>query len=610
MKKRLISLVLMLAMAVSTLALFTGCGKNGNIASESTIKPMTITIAMITDEETTEEGIQVVQDALNKITEKTLNTHVVLQYYTAEEYDAAIEAKIKARLEYRAANDTDLTSFGTAEDKELNQYGREVTVYPEPYENQIDIFLLNGVNNLEKYTQYPKLGYDFDMIQQLKAEFEADPANSTSGAVFDPSPYVQNLLATLDSHLTGTGVATRITKYISANMLDNCRVGGELKAIPSNGFYGDSEYLLINKELFDKYQYNIEDVTDLLSLEGFLTEIANKEPDVTPLYNYGSLGLVSVTGKNSVVTTWVSDNPDPAGTGWTPTTIFDVPQFKSAVASVNSYASINGKYPVTGTDVSGAETGTFAAGFVSTDALGIMEYEEDYYTVLAHNSMATTDQVYDNSFAVFEYTSDQARCMEIINLIQTNREFHNTLLYGVENVTYTVDEDTGLVHRKHEGTDGAVYTMDVNLCGNLFISLPNDELSVNELSAAEDDWKKAKEASRNITYSPFMGFELDVATGVPDDYVPGTDNYRQPSTATINRLAELYEEVFVKISEYPTVVDETTGKQPTFDEYLSQLNSWLRATDNYLVLTQINTGDSDKTITNQYIEWWLERYGS
>ncbi len=604
MKKRLISLVLMLAMAVSTLALFTGCGKDGNIASESTIKPMTITIAMITDEETTEKGIQVVQDALNKITEKTLNTHVVLQYYTAEEYDAAIEAKIKARLEYRDANDTDLTSFGTAEDKELNQYGREVTVYPEPYENQIDIFLLNGVNNLEKYTQYPKLGYDLDA---LRAEFEANPDNDDEK--FDPTPYTMSVLATLDSHLTGTGVATRITKYISANMLNNCRVGEELKAIPSNGFYGDSEYMLINKELFDKYQYNIEDVTDLRSIEGFLTEIANKEPDVTPLYNYGSLGLVSVTGKNSAITTWVSDDPDPAATSWTPATIFDIAQFKKAVISVNNYASIGGKYPVTGTDISGAEKGTFAAGFVSTDALGLAEYEEDYYTVLAHNSLATTDQVYDNSFAVFEYTSDQARCMEIINLIQTNREFHNTLLYGVENVTYTVDEDTGLVHRKHEGTDGAVYTMDINLCGNLFISLPNDELSMNELSAAENDWKKAKEASRNITYSPFMGFELDVATGVGEDYVPGAENNRKPSTATINKLEELYEEVFVKIAEYPTVVDETTGKQPTFDEYLGQLNTWLRSAENYLVLTQINTGDYDMTVTKQYINWWMERYG-
>lgn len=604
MKKRLISLVLMLAMAISTVAVFSGCGDTGNIETESTIKPMTITIAMITEEETTPAGIQIVQDALNRITEKELNTHVVLQLYTAEEYDAAIEAKIKARQEYRATNDTDLNSFGKDEDKVLNEYGREVTAYPEPYENQIDIFLLNGVNNLEKYTQYPQYGMD---LEALEAEFNA--TNTNPDAEFDPAAYCESMIATLDSYLADNASATLLNKYISAGLMNNCRVGEELKAIPSNGFYGNSEYLLINKELFDKYKYNIENVTDIVSLQGFLTDIATNEQGITPLYNYGSLGLISVTGKNSAVTAYVPNDADPAANNaWVPAALTEVPKFKEAIASINTYASINGQYPVTGTDISGAEDGKFAAAFVSTDAVGITAYEEDYYTVLVHKSMVTTNQVYDNAFAVFEYTSDQSRCMEIIKLIQTDRDFHNILLYGVENVTYTVDEDTGLVSRKHEGTDGAVYSMDINLCGNLFISKPNDEMSALELVTAENDWAKAKEASRNISYSPYMGFELEVALGVGDDYVPGSSNNRQPSTQTIDQLESLYYQVFDEIAKYPDAVDETTGEKLTFDQYFSNLNAWLRAADNYLVLTQINTGDEDLTIKKQYINWWTDRY--
>lgn len=581
MKKRLISLALVLAMVTSMLALFTGCGSTGNVVEESTTPPMTITIAMITEKETTPEGIQVVQDALNKITEKTLNTHVALQFYTAEEYDAAIQAKIKARLEYRANNETDLNSVGKDEDKTLNEYGREVTVYPEPFENQIDIFLVNGASNLDYYAQFPSFGVS-------EKDYEDDPASNS-----------ESVVATLDSYLTD-GTATLLTKYISTALIDKCKVNGELKAIPSNAIVGNAEYLLINKELFDKYSYSIDSVTDITSLQYFLTDVAQNEPDVTPLYNYGSMGLVSVNGQPSALAAVIAnENVDPATTSCPPLPITSNLQLKDALAVINSYASIAGKYPVSGWDLSEAETGTFAAGFISANSIDLEAYEEDYYMVQTRASAVSNDQLYNNAFAVFEYSSDPARCAKIINLIQTDREFHNLLLYGVENVTYTVNEDTGLVERKPEGTDGAVYMMDINRCGNLFISMPNSEMSETELALASNDWEKAKAMTRSLFLSPYLGFDVELG----DDA-----EHKQPTQADFDTLEKLFYETFDKISEYPNVIDETTGEQPAFEDYLETVDEWLLEAENSVVTNQNNTASSSLSIKRQYADWWTVKF--
>lgn len=583
MKKRLISLALVLAMMTSMLALFTGCGSTGNVAEESATPPMTITIAMITEEETTPEGIKVVEDALNKITENNLNTHVALQFYTADEYDAAIQAKIKARLEYIANNETDLNSVGKDEDKTLNEYGREVTVYPEPFENQIDIFLVNGVNNLDYYAQFPSYGVS-------EEDYEDDPAANG-----------ESVVASLDSYLTD-GTANLINKYISTALIDKCKVNGELKAIPSNAIVGNAEYLVINKELFDKYSYSIDSITDITSLQYFLTDVAQNEPDVTPLYNYGSMGLVGVTERPSALATFVAnENVDPATTSTPPNPITSNTPLKEALTVINSYASIAGKYPVSGSDLSDAETGKFAAGFISGNSIDIEAYEEDYYMIQTRASAVSNEQLYDNAFAVFEYSSDPSRCAKIIELIQTNREFHNLLLYGVENITYTVNEDTGLVERKPEGTDGAVYMMDMNLCGNLYISMPNSDMSETELALAANDWEKAKEMSRTLFLSPYLGF----------DPVFGDDaEHYQATEADLDTLEKLFYETFDKISDYPNAVDEATGEQPTFEAYLDSVNEWLLTAENSIVTNQNNTSSTSLSLKRQYADWWIVKFPS
>ena len=94
MKRRLLSLLLCALLIVPSVLMLASCNQDGFIPNVTPIRPMTVTIAMITDGSTTDAAVQATQDALNKITENTYNTHVVLKLYTEDEYEDAVAAMV------------------------------------------------------------------------------------------------------------------------------------------------------------------------------------------------------------------------------------------------------------------------------------------------------------------------------------------------------------------------------------------------------------------------------------------------------------------------------------------------------------------------------------
>ena len=563
MKKRLFSLFLCILMIVTVCTAFTSCSEEGNEADDRVIRPMTITLAMITDEETTPEGIQLVQDAINKTTEKTYNTHVVLQLYTEKEYNTEIAKKIQGRL-YDQENNITKISMGSDTDVVLNEYGREITVYPEPYENQIDIFMISdGTKFIEYYRQ---------------------------GALEDVS-----------STFT-TSTAALLSKYVSPDVLKYGKIGEGQYGIPSSSFYGEHEYLLINKELFDKYNYDIDSVSaDLTSIEDYLVDLAKYEHDngVIPLYNVNEMGLESLTGGPSVVSSYIPEgayiDPD---TSYTPGNILAIEQVRKYITTVHNFASINGDYPTFTRNVD--FTKKFGAAYLKGSSLIPQEYEKDYYVLKFRGPVVETSEVYSSMFGVSPFSTDTDRCMEIVTLINTNESIRNILQYGIENVHYTRDEDTGIVTRIKNPKDGVNYSMDMYKTGNLFLVWPNSEMSETEIMYSANKWALAKQASIDAFFSPNVGFKLNYDTV---DYLA-----EKPDVITvkedIEQLALLYEELWVKIAEYNDYVNLNTGDpEPDFSSYLDYLSKWLTSNP-YVTYAQSSRASDVYNIAKQYRNWY------
>ncbi len=302
MNKKLVCLTLSILMLLS--CLLTGCSSStsteGEGDAESTVdnSAKTITMWLITGDETTDEAMKAVNEKFTEITKSKFKTHVELKFCTEEEYYEKLESAIKttqdnvlleeeARKElrkYLAAHKNDgktkteltadffaantkyapvkdkLTSSSgedesaadTEEETIINEeYGIAEIKYPDADENQVDIFYIGTsesrvggtvkhVSGYEKYMQY----YNDEWLAPLSEEL------STS--------------------------SKKLTDYISTSLLNGVQIEGSVYAIPNNVPIGEYTYMFIDKALFDKYYHKIDKVSTVLNLNTFLHDVSNE----------------------------------------------------------------------------------------------------------------------------------------------------------------------------------------------------------------------------------------------------------------------------------------------------------------------------------------------
>ncbi len=588
MKHKLSVLSALLAL-LALVFVFTACGDDGNVSSGGMIKPRTVTIYSITGDSTTDEAIKQVEDALNKITEPLYKTHVVLRLYPESEYEEVLKAAIAANENGDVSVDVDNSDSVTA-DTVVNEYGRPLTVYPTAKENQLDIFLIpEGVENFDYYTKTYLNYVDPDTHETVEM----------GGVAFD-----------ISSNLSENSEGYLLNQYIPAKVLDFCRENSidsasALYGIPSNRYYGDAEYLLINKELLEAYNYTYDPatMTDMYAFQDFLVDLAadcgpgKSRPDTIPLYNTPSMNLVSVTGKKSVVAQCVANNASVASGMFTPMNIFAIPAAQKGMGFVSAINVSGGIMPRV-TDNIDFDT-EFGAAFVYGNASTVEKYADDYYVILNSVPLIEGEDIYKGIYAISNYAADYVdRCMEILVCLNTNAEFRNLFGYGVENMNYMIDEETGYVVKTND-----TYEMDLETTGNMFLLMQNSEMTEEELVLSANGWAIAKETNNEAIVSPYAKFVFSTAYN-SSDY--GSATY-VPMSAAVPQLEMLYDEIWTWIAEFPTYVNPDSGEKiNTFNEYLLVLQDQL---NNNLYVSSASSADRSTSIRQQYTNWYGVTYG-
>lgn len=564
--RKTLSGLLVLVLALSFIFVFTGCGDDGNQESEGFVSPLTITITTIGD--ATTEAVAKVQTELNKITEGKFNTHVILNVVKESEYEERLNEMI-------TANDEGLVNIGgsdviigatteTAVVTKVNELtGRVETVYPTADKNQLDIFLVP-----EGWAKY--------------------------------NEYAENvLLSDLSTFLTDSN-GKLLNQYIPSAVLNSCMIDGALYGVPSNVPYGDCEFLFINKELYDNYNYSMDEVDEIYDIQNFLVDVAKdvksgKLADVVPLYNISDMTLLSLTGRKSVVAQAVSNTASVTDGSFIPLNILTIPAVQNMAKLVNEINSACGIMPVT--DESADLSANFAAGFVRGGLGLVEEYSDEYYIINTRVAVADAEDLYRGIYGVSTYAEAYAdRCMQLITCLNTNAEFRNILAYGVKNEHYIVSEDTGIVSRASDD-----YIMDIYRTGNVFLLMQNDQMTAEELSLSANGWKNAIEANGKAIVSPYAQCVIDFS----ESKANSTANYKVLSEV-VPELERLYDEIWVWISEYPEAVN-SEGEQPAFATYIQDLQKKLNA-DVYVKSATSTTQET--SLRKQYGTWYELNYPS
>ncbi len=544
MKRRFVSLALCLLVLVSTFAA-ASCGEDENpegtlvIDGTTDASAMTLSIWGIKGEGTTDEAIAMVEKAMSKLTETQYNTAIDLILLEEDEYEEKLEeymeeiqaikdakkeaeaARKKAEKEAKAKGETlppepEKETESTGDETVLDEYNLPTTLYPEVADDQLDIFLITDYEMLEKFND-------------------------------------KGVLSALDNQLNGA--CKLIKSYVHPSFISAGKMSNKTVAILNQQLVGENTYMLVNKELLDKYYWDIDTFKTLDDAYLFIRDVKRSEPDYQPFVgdlSPLSCNYFSPNGDKTLFGTMLNSTAV-SGDDIKPNMLFTFTawrRYTTLYYNLNAYGCI------------GSETFTpedkFGVGVLKGNANDLTPYTDNYHVVTLQSPQGTTDNIYNGMFAVSTYTKNVDRSMEVLMYLNTRSELRNLFGYGIENVHYELDNEGRLTKISDD------YNMKLEYTGNCFIAhAPNGETM--------DYWNVAKEHNQALVLSPFFKLEVtendidmdyyNYTLGLANDFYAAMEACKNEEevAATIDEYWEFYENdemVLEWLNEEPTSQDD------------------------------------------------------
>ena len=472
MSKKLICLFLSLILLLSIC--LSGCSDKSldeavaDKVEEASQTAVTLSMFLMSEEEVSAETAKMIEDALNEITESKYTVHMQLQFYTPDEYYDELDAAFAARAQ--AAKDGTLKEDAEAgrstEKSDVSEHEKVQIVYPTIADYQVDLFYLGGQERFEKYLADGMFTKIDDQLESSIADKQFD---------FMPQHYFDYM------------------KSIN---------GGKSFAVSNAKAIGEYTYLLLNKDaMAAAYRYtpngttSFENYTGLTceEVQDFLAYVSDANSGLSdtyyPLYTnldrrellfnnvqfFGCDENGKTTDAFSVLGGYLKKATMDDELNYTNlyaelTNLMADETFLSEMETLVKYEEA-GYYSTN--EKSGKE---FAVGYVTGGAELALEYGDDYIMLPVGLPMLTEAEAYEDMFAVSSYTSDSSKAMQIMNLINTDEDVRNLLLYGIEGEHYQLvdselKDESGEYYKLVERLNDD-YVMSAARTGNTLITLP------------------------------------------------------------------------------------------------------------------------------------------
>ena len=488
MRKKFTCLLLCLVAMLSLM--FGGCGEEDGTDLEnetSARKAVTVNMWLISEKEVSAETEALVEEAFNELTQSKYTTKVDFIFLTEDEYFDTLDAKLAAAAENKANEDPGIFLPGLAEETTeavettaemiVNELGQRLLKYPDVEEHQIDIIFLAGQERLQQYIQEGKL-------------------------------------SAMDTNLNSTSKVLK--DYIYPSFLEQIKYEKSTYAIPNNHLIGEYTYLLVNKDLAEKYYIDVSKISTFVDCADLIEEIGTKETGIAPvLSDADPVNMQYWLGNNdmALVASYVPAQAT-LGSRTVMRSLFDNTSFTDHMVLMQKCK----------------DNGWFAADPANTTDFGVAiltggyelqeQYADKYAVKVLTYPTLTEETVYESMFSVSAYTADFDRSMEIITFINTTAEAKNILQYGVEGVHYEIEEDDGTFSYLNDD-----YRMNNLYTGNSFLAYPTADMP-------EDVWENAKAANRDSRISPYYGLSTDWGN-VSESFI---ETLRQISDGYITRM--------------------------------------------------------------------------
>ncbi len=490
MKKRIVSLLLiavMLLLGLTACAEKTAEDVKRGIGEKASKNAKTLSMYLMSETEVDSEQIEVMEEAVNKITEKEFNVHLELNYEKPEKYFKVIEENLE-KMKNSDGTDPKPQKAPTYID-ETN--GQPKVEYPLIQEFDVDIFYIGGDDKrsgYDRYTDYVGNGYLAKMDNELKHASKSLKA-AISGTILD--------------------------SFVAANK--------DIYAIPTNRMIGEYTYLLLNKDALQVTEKSADDITSLTDedCQDMLALIsAEHRKDFFPLYSSeGKLDLTAVKSfavdEKNMFTNEFSLLCGAYDTSWKGDSVGQYPVmdwiFNANNTEINTndnvltQISVLKNYDFQGYYNTKEDVGKdFAVGYIKGGLDAVDEYKDDYVIKVIQNPTVTQKDIYESMFAVTAKSNDVALSAKILTYLNTNEEFRNLILYGVEGVNYKwinsgILDENGKEYQvveRQTADPKKRYIMDAVKTGNVALAYPsardvygegNDPIMIKQIGNHNND---------------------------------------------------------------------------------------------------------------------------
>lgn len=539
--KRIISLMLCLLMLVPMLASCSDKEEEDDLQIIETAvrSAVTLGVYVITEDGTTDEAAQAVENAINTIVKSKYTTKLEIFYLTEEEYYDTIEARLETmskggvepeeEVSDTVAEGEETDAPETENETFVNEFGVTEIKYPDLAASQIDLLM---IADYDKYVEYVNNGWLYNLDESIK------------------------------------NASKKLSDYIYPTILASAKVKGGTYAIPNNRPIGECTYMIIDKALAKEYGLDIDKVDSISDLDSFCAWVKENKNGVTPFAGYYEDIDVAYMNVNkaagafvdefSLVGTYGSDTVTAAES------LFANEAYKRDVLAL-AKMNFEGYF--------GSENATnFAVAIKTGDAFDMAEYSKDYEIVAIDGVSEPTEELCSSMFAVSKFTKEFKRVMEVVTLLNTSDEIRNLLQYGIENVNYELDETTGELKRMNND-----YMMDLYKTGNVYMAYPEEGMPVDiwELS------KKQNIVTGTYTVDAFDGFEIPADRKEVVDTETGkvTEEAFKVDYTSSTELAKASEELLRTLTKARTYEEFEAAVNGAAEKYAAVISAFLDTTN-------------------------------
>ena len=365
----------------------------------------------------------------------------------------------------------------------------------------------------------------------------------------------------LDEYAPGLKSSIRDAYWTALDM------NGEVYAVPNQQIAISQRALLIQKSLFDEYGKFPEHVDEMEDMTPFLDWLVENHPEVYPLYTstedlYYSLPenvFENVAGASMLRI----DYSDPTKVVYD---VFEEHYKPTGVRYENLQKGWIHPGTATGADKSADLAAAKFAIIFDTNRPGIeVEYEAKYgvewVRIPVGDPYTTTKSLTSTLFGI-PYTSEHPeKAVELLNLLHTDKEVFNALMYGIEGVHYDKVSENKVAVRADSGWGG--YT-SAWAFGNSFLAYAYG-------SQPEDLAEMTIAINESAELSPIDGFTFDPVGWESVITTLSAIKTEYHSGMAYENSAELYDAYMQKIKD-ANVDGLIAAAQAQLDEYWANKN--------------------------------------